>query len=130
ATIALDPSYTTTGGIIVADGYIDLSNNVVFSGSGVVGSYILLLTTSDCAGGVTCGGNYAIAVENNVEAAILNAQKGTINIANNVEINAATAKTIRMENNATVTYLSGLADLSFSSGPSGGYEIKSWAEVE
>jgi hypothetical protein len=79
---------------------------------------------------VTCGGNYAINLSNNVEGVVFNAQYGTIHISNNVDLNAATAHTILMDNNATVTYESGLSNLSFSSGPSGGYEINFWGEVE
>jgi len=37
---------------------------------------------------------------------------------------------IDLNNNVIITYDSGLADLNFSSGPSGGWNISSWQEVE
>ena len=42
----------------------------------------------------------------------------------------ATAYGITMDNNATITYESGLADMTFSSGPGGGYDISAWKEIE
>jgi len=129
AGVSLDPGYATAGGILLSDGYISLSNNVVFSGSGQANSYLLLLTTSDCPQSAYCEGNYAIDVQNNVDTVVLNAQKGTINFSNNAGANAGVAKTLNLQNNSTITYISGLADLSFSSGPSGGYEIDYWKEV-
>jgi len=128
--IELDAGYGEAGGIMIADSYIVLSNNVVAQGSGEENSQLLMISTSDCSGGVTCGGNYAIDLSNNVDAVVLNAQNGTLHVSNNVDLNAATAHTISMENNAAVTYESGLSNLSFSSGPSGGYEINFWGEVE
>lgn len=129
-TLELDPSYGEAGGIIISDSYIVLSNNVVAQGSGAPNSHLLLISTSNCSGGGTCGGNYAVDLSNNVDGVVFNAQYGTIHVSNNVGLNAATAHTILMDNNATVTYESGLSNLSFSSGPSGGYEINFWGEVE
>jgi hypothetical protein len=126
----VSPTYEESGGILMADGYIELSNNVVFSGSGAEKSYLLLLTTSDCPVSAYCSGKPAISVQNNVSAVVLNAQKGTIYFNNNAGATAATAHRLHLSQNATITYLTGLADLSFSSGPSGGYEINFWREIE
>jgi hypothetical protein len=43
--------------------------------------------------------------------------------------NAATARQITATGGTTIDYQSGLADMNFSSGPSGGWDISSWGEV-
>ncbi|MFA6274498.1 MAG: hypothetical protein WC662_05035 [Candidatus Paceibacterota bacterium] len=126
--VSLSPSYGTTGGILITDGPVNLSNNVVFEGSGSANSYIMLLTTSSCPSG--CGSTYALEIANNVGAVILNAQNGTAHMNNNVTLNEVVANRIVMDNNAVVNYLSGLANMSFTSGPSGGWNIKNWKETQ
>lgn len=126
--VSLSSSYGATGGIILTDGYVDISNNITFAGSGSAGSYIMLITTSQCPTG--CGGQYAFDVSNNVGAIIVNAQNGTVHMNNNVTLNEVVGQTILMDNGAQVNYLSGLANASFTSGPSGGWNVKSWKEVK
>lgn len=127
--VSLSPSYGPTGGIMITDGYIDLSNLVNFAGSGSDGSYILLLTTSSCPT-TGCTGIDAIGIYNNASAVILNAQNGTVHIHNNVELNEVIGKQIMMDNGAEINYLSGLANTQFTSGPTGGWNLESWKEVE
>jgi len=88
-----------------------------------------LVTTSNCDA-ATCGGTNAINVNNNVGTVILNAQKGTISFSNNSGAKTATANKLVLENNAIVAYDSGLADINFTSGPGGTWNIISWDEVE
>lgn len=126
--VSLDSSYGPTGGILLTDSPINLSNNVIFEGSGSQNSYIMLLTTSFCPDG--CSGINALEIANNVGAVVLNAQNGTAHINNNVTLNEIVANRIVMDNNAVVNYLSGLANMSFTSGPSGGWNIKNWKEVK
>jgi len=126
--VSLSSSYGTTGGIILTDGYVDISNNVTFTGSGSAGSYIMLITTSQCPTG--CEGQYAFDISNSAAAIIVNAQNGTVHLNNNVTLNGVVGQTILMDNNAQVNYLSGLANASFTSGPSGGWNVKSWKEVK
>jgi hypothetical protein len=128
AHVTLDSSYGPTGGIIVADGRVTLSNNVQFYGSGSSGSYVLLITTSTCPSG--CSGQNAMEVLNNVGAILVNAQYGTVHLNNNVELNEVVGNAIDIDNSATVTYTSGLANVLFTSGPSGGWNIKSWQEIK
>ncbi|MFA6257666.1 MAG: hypothetical protein WC671_01495 [Candidatus Paceibacterota bacterium] len=128
AQISLSSSYGSTGGIIVSDGRVVLSNNVEFFGSGSEGSYILLTTTSICP--IGCSGLNAIEILNNVGAILVNAQNGTAHLNNNVELNEVVGNKIIVDNGAEIRYLSGLANSNFSSGPSGGWNIKSWEEVQ
>lgn len=132
AIVKLSSSYGHNSGVVVADGNVNFTGNNGFRGSGQTGSYILLVTTSTCPDGPSCGeeSTNAITIGNNADAVILNAQNGTISFSNNAEVNEATAKTIVAGNNTVITYLEGLADVNFSSGPSGGWNLESWKEVE
>ena len=122
AEIKLDSSYGSGDGVIVVDGTSTLSNSALFSGSGNSNSYIMLLSTNNTGS--------AIVLSNNAGAVILYAANGTINLSNNAGVKQISAKTISLSNNATITYETGLADAVFTSGPSGGYSIQSWIEIE
>ena len=128
AEVYLHSSYGPTGGIIITDGRVILSNNVSFFGSGSEDSYILLATTSACPTG--CSGLNAFEILNNVGAILVSAQNGTIHLNNNVTLNEVVGNEIILDNNAVVNYLTGLANQNFTSGPSGGWSIKSWREVK
>lgn len=128
--VKLDPSYGSDSGVIVADGKVDISNNVDFQGSGTSGSFILLLTTNDCPNGATCSGSPAINVSNNVGAVLLDAPNGTLQFNNGSAATEATASRIELAGGATVTYNSGLVNANFSSGPSGSFNVTTWREVQ
>ena len=130
AQVKLDPGFGANSAVIVVDGVVNISNNGVFSGSGEVGSYIMVLTTSDCPASSSCNGADAIHVSNNAGTVILNAQKGTISFADNSGTKSVTAYKIQMWNNAVVNYDIGLINQNFTNGPSGGFEISSWSETE
>ncbi len=139
----LDSSYGDNSGIIVVDnpgnestsGQIIIENNNIICGSqglniaedGCADSnetYILMLSTH--SGLIT----NAIEVSNNADGAIFYAHNGTAYIQNNANLKEVTAYKLSLENNASVTYESGLANASFSSGPGGGWNINSWNEIE
>lgn len=122
AEVALSVGYGAGDGVIVVDGNVTLSNGASFSGSGTSGSYIMILSTSNSGS--------AITLSNNAGAVILYAPNGTVELDNGAEVNQITAKTIELSNNATITYEQGLIDAAFTNGPSGGYDIQSWKEVE
>ncbi len=130
AIVRLSSGYGTNSGVILADGRIKIQNNSTFQGSGQAGSNIMALTTSDCPISSSCSGAYALDVQNNAGAVILNAQKGTLYLSNNAGAKEATAYKIIMDNNAYVIYESGLVNTNFSSGPSGGWNVSSWKEVQ
>jgi hypothetical protein len=132
AIIKLSAAYNTSSGIIISDGYIDISNNMQFQGvAGQPNTYILLLTTNTCPFTSPCApGSSAIYLGNNAGAVILNAQKGTLHLKNGSGASEATAYTIDLEPTAVISYTTGLASQVFSSGPSGGYSISRWQEVQ
>lgn len=126
AAIKLDADYGSTSGVIVADGIIIAENGAILEGSGTEGSYLMLLTTNDS----TLLTGPAIYVKNNAQGAIFYASNGMIRLLNNINIREATAWKLYLDNNAEITYESGLINSLFSSGPGGSWQIKTWEEVE
>ncbi len=122
AVVRLSPSYGSSEGLIIADGTITIGNNSTFSGSGSSGSYLMVLSTSTSTS--------AITLDNNGGAVVLYAANGTVNLSNNAGAKALNGKYIYLNNNAVVTYDSGLANANFVNGPSGGWSVSSWKEVE
>lgn len=118
----LSSSYGSGDGVIVVDGTSELDNGSTFQGSGASGSYIMLLSTNNSSS--------AIELSNNADAVILYAPNGTIKLSNNAAVRQITAKTISLDNGAEINYEEGLVDSAFTNGPSGGYEILDWREVE
>lgn len=119
-TINLDPSFGSLGGTIVVDGTIDTGNSTTFNGSGQAGSYVLIISTSNSSS--------AIRIANNATGAIFYASNGTVTIDNNVSVQELTGYRIKMNNNSTVTYSSGLQNVLFTDGPGGVWEVVSWQE--
>ena len=120
-TIKLASGYGALSGVLIADGKVEIGNSAVLQGSGAAGSYLMLL--------VTAGGDEAIEIGNNATAAIFYAPNGEIEIGNGLSLREATGYSLEVGNNASVTYESGLANVNFSSEPSGGWSIDSWKEV-
>lgn len=121
ATLRLDPGYGPDSGAIVTDGIFTLNNNVIVQGSGNLDSFVMGISTSNASN--------AITIYNNATSIILATINGTIYINNNGGANAISAYRLNLENNATVTYLSGLADTQFSAGPGGSFQAGGWQEV-
>ncbi|MCR4284224.1 MAG: hypothetical protein NUV64_02835 [Parcubacteria group bacterium] len=133
STIQCDPSYGANSCIVIADSWIHTENNSNFRGSGETGSYLMMLTTSNCDGtsGIGCTHhNGAVDIHNNASGVIFYAQNGMINLHNGVNVTEIIAYKLRLDNTAVVTYEQGLADLNFSAGPSGAWDIVNWREVE
>lgn len=126
AKIILSTGYGDLSGIVVADGTIHLANNGQFNGSGIAGSYLMLLSTA-LGGGHH---NSAIDLHNNASGAIFYAHKGLIYVHNNVTINELAGYALSLDNNVTLIYEIALQNVRFSSGPAGGFDIKHWKEVE
>ncbi len=129
--IRLDVGYGSSSGVVIAGidesattGYIEIANSAQVLGSGSAGSYIMLLSQKE---GI---GSDAIKTSNSSVTAILYAGEGQIEISNSAALKEVTAYKLEINNSATVTYESGLANNNFSSGPGGGYDILSWKEIE
>ncbi len=134
AEISCDTSYNNESCIIIADGWVHVKNNITFSGSGNSNSFLMLISTLDgCTGvsGASCTHHDgAIDIHNNSSGALFYAMKGMMNLHNNVDITAAVAYKLRLDNGATITYETGISNTYFSSGPSGGWSIDLWNETQ
>ncbi|TSC57916.1 MAG: Uncharacterized protein Greene041679_226 [Parcubacteria group bacterium Greene0416_79] len=121
AVIADKPSSETTSG------KINLKNSAVFYGSGNPDSFILFISQNRSA--EAGGSTVAIEVQNNAAGKLLvYAPHGEIVLKNSVSLKEVVGYKLTLENSAQVIYETGLADLLFTSGPSGGYTIDSWRE--
>lgn len=126
----LASSYGANSGTIIVDGNIIIGGSSPVSGSGTNGSYILIVSLSDCPTSSSCGSTNAIDISGAAGAVVLIAQNGTINFSGSASAKQATGYKINLSGATTVTYESGLANLNFSSGPSGSWDISSWRESE
>ncbi len=129
ASLRLALSYGSDPGVIVSDGNIKMSGGGTISGNGGSDSYVLVVTTSDCPDGPGCGSTSAVEVSGGTDSVILNAQQGTIKFTGGAIANQATAYKISMSGGTQINYLTGMADINFSSGPSGGWNVDSWSEI-
>jgi hypothetical protein len=121
--INLDASYGSSSGVIIADGNITMNNGSVFSGAGTESFLLLVSTKNDTL-------NAAVDVKNSNVAAIVYAPYGIIDIHNNAVLVELLAWKIHASQRVEINYQSGLADISFSSGPSGGWEkIKGYWQI-
>ena len=106
-----------------------MTNSSEFFGSGREGSYILFLSQNNSA---EQGGNErAIEAGNKVEGdIILYAGHGEILLQNSVFLREVTGYKVHLKNTAAIEYNMGLRNLLFSTGPSGGFQIIDWKEIE
>lgn len=124
AIITLASGYGASSGVIIADdvgnrtvkGKITLSNNVNLVGNGTTGTYIMVISMYE-----NISSTPAIAVSNNLSAGVVYAPLGIVDISNNANLKEVTAQKIVLQNNASVTYETGLASVNFSSGPGGSW---------
>lgn len=121
--INLDGSYGSSSGVIIADGNITMNNGSIFSGAGA-GSFLLLVSTKNDAL------NAAIDVNNANVSAIIYAPYGIIDIHNNAALVELLAWKIHANQRVELNYQSGLSDVSFSSGPTGGWsKLKGYWQI-
>lgn len=124
AILRLDASYGGSSGVVMAGvdesataGYIEIANSAQALGSGFANSFIMLLSQRET-------GSNAIKISNNSSSdAILYAGEGDIEIGNSAALKEVTAYKLKITNNATVTYSSGLQNASFSNGPGGAWTV-------
>ena len=129
--LQLSSSYGTNSGVIVTDGKIVVPGSCTANGSGQTGSYIMLVTTSDCPTSSSCGGSNAVEMTGSGGAVVINAQRGTVNFSGSATANEVTAyKVVISGGGVILNYNSGLANQNFSSGPTGSVRVTDWRELE
>ncbi len=123
-TIKLSTGYGALSGVIIAGvsgssvvGNISPQNNARIHGSGTAGRYWMLLSQK------TSTSTAAINISNNASGAIFYAGSGRIDVSNNGGAKEITAYRVHLNQNAVITYETGLANANFTSGPGGGWEI-------
>ncbi len=114
--LRVDNSLGTSGTMFISKQTITFGNSITVSNN-QQGGYLLMISTNAAT---------AISIGNNAGAiqAPLYAPYGTINIGNNVQAVAFTGNRIILGTGASVIYNQGLANASFSSGPSGGWQLE------
>ncbi len=122
-SIIADEANHLTGSTVV------LANNAQFNYSGTAGSYILLISQN--SGDENGNSTVAIsATNNNTGELLLYAAHGEVRLGNNIQLKEVTGYTVRAQNNTVLTYQTGIASMTFSSNPSGGYQILDMREPQ
>lgn len=122
--VTLASGYGASSGVIISDSIITVGNNCSFSGSGTTNSYAMVLSAKNTPT------QKVMTVNNNSNGVIYYASHGLIELSQNAAAKEVTAYGIEMEENSTITYESGLANLNFSSGPGGSFQITKWQETQ
>lgn len=118
-TLTLSSDYGSSSGVIIVDGITNFGNGNKLQGSGIAPSILMLLSTYDSVlTGIT-----AIKLNNNANSSFLYADRGIIEPGNNNDFKELTAWQIKLSNNTTINYETGLASAFFSAGPSGSYAL-------
>lgn len=126
--IRVHSSYGANSGVIVSDGVINNGGSGQFLGSGTAGSFIMVLTTSFCD--ISFCAADAITVSGSAGSVVLYAANGTIAFTGSANAKEAVGYKMKLSGSAVVNYDSGLANANFASGPSGGWNVTSWKEVQ
>jgi hypothetical protein len=121
-TIQLVSGYGASDGVIIADGTITIDSGGHATSSGTSGSYLMMLSNNN--------GNNAVSISGGAGAVIVYAPYGTINITGGASLKEVTGYKVSIAGGSSVTYESGLANNSFSSGPSGSWAIQTWGESQ
>ncbi len=127
--VQLPANYGQLSETIISDGEITIAGGGS-TGSGTSGSFLFMVSTSKCPNYVSCAGSNAINITGGAGAVAASAQYGNINLSGGASLKAVVGNSITMSGGTTVTYDSGLASPSFSSGPSGGWIMGNWSESE
>lgn len=115
----LDSSYSSTSGVIIVDGNVDMDNNNHFEGTGVGSSLLMLLSNYDSRS----NGISAINIKNNGNTGVFYAKDGIIEPGHNNTFKELTGWKIKLVSNSTIDYETGLSSTLFTSGPSGSYSL-------
>lgn len=122
-TLRLGSSYGPTSGVVMVDNFIQFGNGNRLLGSGESGSYLLLLSEFNSSNDPEL--RAAITFQNSGNNGIVYARLGIIRVANNNDLKEVMGWKLELGNGVRVTYEQGLANIFFSSGPSGSFSLVS-----
>lgn len=117
--VTLNSTYGSTSGVIVVDGQVELGSNNKLEGTGVGSSILMVLSKYDSKASLIP----AIIVTNEGNNGVYYAKDGIIEPGNKNEYTELTAWGIKLINNSTLNYLTGLSSTLFSAGPSGSFSV-------
>ncbi len=120
----LDSSFGTSSGVIIlgtsgTSGKATMGNQNKLIGTGEENSILVLLSTYDSR----TNDEKAISMGNIGNSGVFYADKGIIDPGNRNNFKEITAWKIKLTNESTIDYETGLASILFSSGPSGSYSL-------
>lgn len=117
--LTLNSSYGSTSGVIVVGGRVEIGSNNKLEGTGVGSSILMVLSKYDSKTSLIP----AIVVNNEGNNGVYYAKDGIIEPGNKNQYTELTAWGIRLVNNSTLNYLTGLSSTLFSAGPSGAFSV-------
>lgn len=135
--VRLDSSYGPSSGVLISDGFIDISTNGDLYGSGDPNSYLLLISTNDCDGnggtsptGLPCGDdNSAIKVAQAGLTVIPYASRGKVTMSTSGEVAGLFGGySVEIGTSVTVNYNSALGNITIPSS-GGGSTFNGWKEI-
>jgi hypothetical protein len=109
-------------------GIINIGQNSQFQGSGSPNSFVFIISQNNSA--ETGGSADAFTMGQSSGALVAYASHGQITLGQSVSVKEATAYKIVLKNTANVVYDTGLPSTLFQSGPSGGFDILKWGEIQ
>jgi|SRR3989344_1135845 len=118
--LKLETTYGSLSGVVISDNKITLNNNSSTLGSGQSGSHLLMLSTNT--------DDAAIKINNNSVGSIFYTSVGGIELNNNSQVKELTGYKIKLNNNAVISYETGLQNILFTDGPGGSWKVVSWVE--
>ena len=135
-TVRIDPSLGNKNVALIADnpsnqsgsGIITVGQTTIFQGSGHPNSFVFLISQNNSS--ETGGSTDAVSMNQGASALVAYASHGQITLSQSVSFKAVTAYKIVLTQSANVVYDMGLPSVLFNSGPSGGYGILDWVEIE
>lgn len=117
--LTLNSNYGNASGIIIVDGQVTIGSNNELEGSGIGSSILMILSNYDSR----TSGIPAIVVNNEGNNGVYYAKDGIIEPGNKNDYTELTAWGIKLINNSTLNYKTGLSSTIFSAGPSGSFSV-------
>ena len=113
--IQLASSFDSNSSVVLADKKVLITGGSQVVGTGVDGSYVMVVDTSNCPEDVSCGSQPAILTNGWTGSALLVAPNGSINLDGGTTTGAIIGKKVSLLGTSTVMYGGGLIKLNFYS---------------
>lgn len=118
--------------VVVVDGTANIGNAANVSGSGTAGSYMVIVSTSNCGGSSSCSGTPAVRLSGAAGAVVLLAPNGQVTFDGSASAKAVAAYKMSLTGATTLNYESGLSSIDFGGTGGGGgstWITDTWKEI-